>query len=235
MSILKCEREFISNNHFQLFRLANLHHWNEKMFYEVCKFLPLGINVNRRSDLFTLYTNKAWVDWVGQVPALNGYAIEKVLELSDKKVSDIAFRKIRQFSHIDDHQTVCSYFQRILSHEGYNWYLSNKLFLDESTYLNLSYNLNALGLPGRYLKEVLGDSEEAPITKWEKFQSLTKREKEILMLVANGKNSQEIGDKLFISKFTVQTHRKNILQKIDTKNIHELIRFAEALELIELK
>ena len=56
--------------------------------------------------------------------------------------------------------------------------------------------------------------------------SLTEREKEIIQLIVQELTSQEIADKLFISKKTVDTHRKNLLQKIDVKNIVGLIKFA---------
>lgn len=48
--------------------------------------------------------------------------------------------------------------------------------------------------------------------------NLTKREIEIIKLLAKGKSSSEIAETLFISVYTVNTHRKNILQKLDVKN-----------------
>jgi len=56
---------------------------------------------------------------------------------------------------------------------------------------------------------------------------LSKREIEILALIKNGHTSQEIATKLFVSKNTVNTHRKNILHKTNSKNIAELIQFAQ--------
>ncbi|MEI7811985.1 MAG: response regulator transcription factor [Ignavibacteria bacterium] len=55
---------------------------------------------------------------------------------------------------------------------------------------------------------------------------LTKREKEIMMLIAGGNTSQEIAEKLFISYFTVGKHRKNIIRKLELKNTAELIKYA---------
>ncbi len=56
--------------------------------------------------------------------------------------------------------------------------------------------------------------------------TLTRREKEILQLLAKGKNTQEIADILFLSFLTVQTHRRNILNKLEVKNAAELINIA---------
>lgn len=55
---------------------------------------------------------------------------------------------------------------------------------------------------------------------------LTKREKQILQMVAEGKTSMMIADELFLSPLTVDTHRKNLLQKFQAKNSTELINIA---------
>jgi DNA-binding CsgD family transcriptional regulator len=59
--------------------------------------------------------------------------------------------------------------------------------------------------------------------------SLTKREKEILGLIASGLLSKEIADKLFISVNTVNTHRQRILEKLDAGNSMEAIKYASSL------
>jgi two-component system, NarL family, nitrate/nitrite response regulator NarL len=55
---------------------------------------------------------------------------------------------------------------------------------------------------------------------------LTEREVEILKLLAQEMTSKEIADKLFISERTIETHRKNMLRKTDSKNTIGLIKFA---------
>ncbi|WP_333600267.1 response regulator transcription factor [Flavobacterium sp.] len=55
---------------------------------------------------------------------------------------------------------------------------------------------------------------------------LSTREKEILRLIGDGKSSQEIADILCIVKTTVDTHRKNIMQKINIHGRTDLIRYA---------
>jgi len=56
--------------------------------------------------------------------------------------------------------------------------------------------------------------------------SITKREQEILNLIANGKTSSEIAEELFISVRTVETHRYNLMQKLQCTNIAGLVRYA---------
>lgn len=55
---------------------------------------------------------------------------------------------------------------------------------------------------------------------------LTRREKQILVLIAAGKTSQDIANDLFLSPLTVDTHRRNLLQKFEVRNVAELIKMA---------
>jgi DNA-binding NarL/FixJ family response regulator len=55
---------------------------------------------------------------------------------------------------------------------------------------------------------------------------LSKQEKQIIKLIVQGKTSKEIADNLFISKTTVDTHRKNINKKLEITNSSSLIKFA---------
>ena len=61
---------------------------------------------------------------------------------------------------------------------------------------------------------------------------LTRREKEVLELIAEGLTNAEIAKRLFISVTTVDTHRKNLLAKFEAKNIASLVRSAMQKQLI---
>lgn len=61
---------------------------------------------------------------------------------------------------------------------------------------------------------------------------LTRREKEVLELIADGMTNNMIAEKLFISSTTVDSHRKNLLTKFDVKNTASLIRLASQKQLI---
>ena len=61
---------------------------------------------------------------------------------------------------------------------------------------------------------------------------LTSREKEVLGLIAEGYTNPQIAEKIFLSQFTVDSHRKNLLAKLNVKNTASLIKFAVENKLI---
>jgi len=64
-----------------------------------------------------------------------------------------------------------------------------------------------------------GDEKEA-------LDGLTKREREVLTLIAEGLTNQRMAQKLFISIKTVQTHRAHIMEKLNLHDRTELVRYA---------
>ena len=83
---------------------------------------------------------------------------------------------------------------------------------------------------GKHTEKLLLESYisklETPEPKVDPSALLTKREKEILSLVALGFKSKAIGEKLFISARTVDNHRGNIMQKLEIHSTAELVSFA---------
>ena len=81
------------------------------------------------------------------------------------------------------------------------------------------------------LKRLLKE-EEFMSRNWDKFYSLTDREVEILRLILQGKNNPEIAEQLFISRFTVEQHRKNLNTKLEIKSIADLFKYGYAFGVV---
>ena len=75
-----------------------------------------------------------------------------------------------------------------------------------------------------YFSTGIANSSEAE--NEDEAPTLTKREKEIMQLIAEGITSNEIAVKLFLSIYTVDTHRKNLLTKFEVNNTALLIKMA---------
>jgi DNA-binding NarL/FixJ family response regulator len=90
---------------------------------------------------------------------------------------------------------------------------------------------------GNYLgeevsKTLLNSFMKNPSTG-ESIEKLSDREKEVLACIATGLTTHEIADQLFISKNTVETHRKNLLYKLKARNTAELVNNAYRQRLIQ--
>ena len=79
-------------------------------------------------------------------------------------------------------------------------------------------------------------SSEASVTMRENKDAqipvITRREKEVLKLIAEGLTNKEMAAKLFISTTTVDTHRNSLLSKFNVKNTANLIRMAAQFDII---
>ena len=69
-------------------------------------------------------------------------------------------------------------------------------------------------------------------SKYDQTPILTRREKEVLIEIADGLTNQQIADKLFISITTVSSHRQNLMLKLDANNTASLIKMAGKFDLI---
>ena len=69
--------------------------------------------------------------------------------------------------------------------------------------------------------------------KADEFSQLTRREREILQHIAEGRTSPQIAKALFISKKTVENHRANIMEKLDIHDTAGLVRYAIKIKLVE--
>ena len=114
----------------------------------------------------------------------------------------------------------------------------------ESTSETLLKGLDALSEGRRFLdpslsKEIAENLENVSADTPPKmidiaYKRLTKREQEIMRLVAEGFTTKEISERLFISAKTVDNHRANIMSKLGIHRTVELIRYAARIGLIDL-
>jgi DNA-binding CsgD family transcriptional regulator len=121
-------------------------------------------------------------------------------------------------------------FQRILYKDGnYHWSYGYGAVLEWKDgkpwrFINCQIDLdNKMHTHEQFMELV---KENSMLKNMLILQSLTKREKEIAGLIANGKTDKEISNELFISLKTAKTHRNNIIKKLNLKNTADLVRFA---------
>jgi len=106
--------------------------------------------------------------------------------------------------------------------------------LKDNAFEDLLYAIRTVSAGGTFISPSVSESIlKAPANEGKEPQILTLREREVLGLIASGLTNKQIADKLFISVKTVETHRTNIMQKLDVHTIADLVRYAIKIGLIE--
>ncbi|HEX7846726.1 MAG TPA: LuxR C-terminal-related transcriptional regulator [Chitinophagaceae bacterium] len=134
---------------------------------------------------------------------------------------------------------VISFFQQV-KHAKSNewvWYLScTRIFMRDDEGLPMLTITNATPVDAQHhiaaKAERLLEENNFLRQHHQLFDSLSKREKEILRLMAMGNSSVEIAKELYISEMTASTHRRNIKRKLNAESNYDITRFAQAFDLI---
>jgi DNA-binding NarL/FixJ family response regulator len=79
---------------------------------------------------------------------------------------------------------------------------------------------------GKYLSPLLTNVLTSLAVEEENPEVLTMREREVLKLLVEGKRTKEIAAALYISPHTVRRHRSNIMEKLNIKNLADLVKYA---------
>lgn len=157
------------------------------------------------------------------MPGLNGMDVSKSILSSDPNANIIIL------SMYDDHD----YISRCIEYgvKGYVVKSESGAELDNA----IRAVLNGKNYFSRQAQDIIFKKYSQTVSRKKENNSdvnLTKREVEIIKLIAEGLTSQEMADKLFISHRTVETHRANLMKKMNVKNAIELVRKAQQLELL---
>ena len=88
-----------------------------------------------------------------------------------------------------------------------------------------------LGISNRKLNRIL-EEDELVNKHFNAFRQLTVREQEIISMVVYGRTNPQIAEQLCIARTTVETHRKNINRKLGFSSYFQLVRFAQAFDLV---
>lgn len=201
------------------------------MLHELEEMQPLGISYMNNWGCERLGTSVDEVNTLGQDYYEKYFVKEESLAI---------FNGIQNYLGEADFSRQYNFFQRVKLHEKdeYTWFYSICKLLQKPTNSGTINQMIILASPVEGINHVIGrvnkvlDEDQFIKNNYKQFALLTKQEKIIISKIAQGKPSKEIADELFISVHTVQTHRKNILRKIECNSFADLLRFAMAFELV---
>jgi len=166
--------------------------------------------------------------------AANG---KQFLDLLEKEVPDLVLL-VAQKLHPDLKIITLSmygeedYYYKMVNAGVKGFVLKNSDIKEVKTALDVVYDGGSF-FSSELLQNLVNSLKSSSKSK-EFHAELSEREMEILILICQGLSNQEIGDKLFISKRTVDKHRANILEKSESKNTAQLVVYAIKNKLVEL-
>lgn len=112
---------------------------------------------------------------------------------------------------------------------------ANRSEILEAIYtLRNGYEFYAKSITDILLHSYLSDQKIGPVEKESKLKQLSPRELEVFKLFAGGLSNRHIAEKLFISVRTVETHKNNIMKKIELKTTVDLVKFAIKNDIIQI-
>lgn len=226
------EKEIIDQNKHFAFRLRNLYLNNESDFYLIQEFLPNPIYINERINLSHHFFSKSFYSKGKEIENLFVLGKPYLQKISNLNLLEQAIKTAAKFHLENDYDAVCNYLQSISLNSKMTFYFTNKILINDELTLNTTLFPSDNQIINKVFKELIPAGQEN-LNKWLRFQTLTKREKEILRLIANDYSNQAIGDLLFISAHSVKTHRRNIYKKLDIHKTSQLVRIAIAMEILQ--
>ncbi|MEN0003069.1 MAG: response regulator transcription factor [Bacteroidota bacterium] len=150
------------------------------------------------------------------LPDMSGFEVCKTLKSQKESVKVIALTMYDNPGYINK-----------MIKAGADGYLLKNTGRDE-----LLKAIDTVGRGERYFSQEVLDNLRAGTTPIKKpkisdfIQKLTRREKEVLALIVDEYTTDEIAAKLFVSSTTVVSHRKNLLRKLNAKNVAGLVKKA---------
>jgi len=191
-----------------------------------------------RQGLINLLSDEEWITVIGE--ASDGReAIQKVIDLApDIVVIDIGMPELngieatRQILSkikckviaLTIHNNI-QYVQEMLK-SGASGYLLKDCAVDELIEAIKSVSENQYYISKTIVEQSLINVTTSSTVPLMDSETLSAREREVLQLIAEGNSTKIIADKLFLSPKTVETHRKNIMEKLQLFTVSELTKYA---------
>lgn len=235
------EEELKTSTCQQVHTLENKLSKGEFSIEDIGDYIPGNVMMQDLSTFTNIYMNKSGCDILmhsmEELEALGPEYYKKFFP--QEEMENFLVPNLLRFLERQDVSEVLSFFQRVRAGENadYKWYFTtSKLYRekpDETPHkiIYIATEVNSFAAMSGKLNRLLEETEFMK-KNFKKFALLTKREKEIIKLLVEGKNGPEIADMLSVSHFTINTHRRNIHRKLEISNFSQLLKYALAFDLI---
>lgn len=207
---------------------------------EIGDYIPGSVMVQDLNAMTNLYMNKFGCDILHHSSEeLRTFGAEYFSRFFP--ADEIIAHKLAlmQFINQNDTTRLHSFLQRVRPglHAEYSWYFTTSRLITASgdpsfsNLVHIAVPVNTLSLTGHRMSNMV-ENDDYIRKHYFRFNMLSTREKEIIRLIVEGKSSYEIAQLLFRSIHTINTHRKNIIHKLEVTSLAGLIKFAVAFNLV---
>lgn len=204
----------------------------------LCDHLPCAVVLSRPKAIEIVHTNKRHLE-------LTGYSPTEVREHCPEFLNDIihpvSLQNIKKFvpefyAKQNHHQTM-SFVQYVQLYGGTDYTplitFTKAPIKSVDLVIRMPILIKEFGKLSTKMEQIV-KMDQFKLIHFKRFQKLTNREVEVMTLLANGYNNPKIADNLFLSRSTVETHRKSIKRKLDLNSLRDLMKYAFAFNLVEI-
>jgi len=227
----KLGSEVLLNETEEFTTLVDYFENDEEDFQLLANTFPLIVYCNEVNTWKVTFVNQTMQRLLDKTETeiLSG-GFDYIKAISDPEVFDGLFEKVKHHTAQMEVGDAFIYNQRIRFQQDYEWMITYKKKINDETYLNLAQTSGMLGHIGEMMEKMM---QPASVKKnWVNIDKLTESEKKILERLYEGQSSESIAKEQFISVNTVNTHRKNVLKKLDASSTIEAIRIYEAFSFL---
>jgi len=198
---------------------------------ELADLIPGYIHLNSNESGGLLYiSQKALEIFERDINEVIEMGPKFLMEITDLKSQKAFLQKKIFFENDENSLKTFNHMQRLhypRKRIPYTLFYTTSKVYDGDDILSFTQPLESLH-NGTCMNSIIHSSYDFYNTHFEQFQQLTKREREILMHVVEGKDSKKIAEILYVSFHTIRTHRKNICAKLETSKLSDFEKYVRA-------
>ena len=229
------DKELLEGNQRQLYQINTLITQNVLSLNDLEELIPGWFHLNRMEDFSLTGIGDKLCNYF-EVDEQEVYELgfEFLARITDPETQKTAIPILTNLVGTNDETRVVGFFQRIRKNDTSDYelfYTTSKILNNANSIISVTNQLKKLHDLYPKIEKIF---EENIILKkyYARFSTLTKREKKIMKLIAEGFTSHEIAGKLFISKLTVDKHRQNIMKKLEVNRMAKLVTIAQKFNLV---
>ena len=195
---------------------------------EVSELIPGWLHLNNTIDFGLEYMcPKMQRDFRISMEEVKRVGVSFLYNRIHKETSERVVPQLTELVSRGDINKILSFYQYIkLPNLEYEWFLTTSKLFSVDLVISTTIPISVLKDFNKHIVDVLNENIFLK-TNIDKYEILTKREKEVIKHIVRGASNTSIAREIKISEHTIKTHRQNIYRKLEISNVCDLVKFAQ--------